>query len=825
MWMSLRYGLRSMAKNPGFTAVAVITLALGIGANTAIFSVVNALLLRSLPLQEPERLVSITASDSARGITGFRFSLSTYEALRDRNRSFTGVAAYSGDGLTLTGSAEPERLGGARVSPNFFDILGVQPLLGRAFTPDEGEPGGNLAVLISHRLWERRFASDPTILGQPIMLNQEAYTVIGVMTPEFPFPFTGVDVWVTKLAAYTVYQPEQIRGGAGFLASIARLRRGVTVAQADADALAIEQQYHREYPGHPDASPNSRLDVVRLQDSITGGIRPALLTLMGAVAFVLLIGCANVASLTLARATGRAKEIALRAALGASRGELMRQLLAESILLAGMGAAAGILLASWGVSLLTQLGGPNLAGVQPIRIDSAALAFTLGISLLTGIGFGLVPALQFSRPDLNSVLRDSGWGSTGGAERKRLRSLLVVGQVALSIVLLIGAGLLVESFRRAAGINAGFNADHTLTMVVNLPPSKYPDDTRRTAFVRDVLGRVDALPGVRAASASLGLPLATGVLTPFLAQGQAETVAAQRPLAEWNAITPGYFGATGVPLLAGREFAWADDAKGRRVVIVNQALARHYWPNENPIGKHIKFSRRELDTEVVGVAGDTKGSLFLADAPGMVIYTVYAQGAWPGFWITIRTAGDATQAGKSVRAQVFAVDRGQPVTNVQTLDNLLARALEQQQQTMYLIAGFAVLALLLAMIGLYGVMAYSVAQRTTEIGIRQGDWRSAERYLADGAGTRAAAERSGNCDRRGGRRRADTADFQYALSCERYGPVDVRGNFGVVFGGGAGGELHPGVPGDAGGSIGSVEATIGKRQGEQLCSGNHVRQP
>ena len=718
MFHSLRYSLRMMRKSPAFTAVAVLTLALGIGANTAIFSVVNALLLRPLPLHEPECLVLITGSTPRMPGAGIPFSLPSYETMRDRNHSFSGITGYIGEGLTLTGAGDPEQLPGALVAPNFFEVLQSQPMIGRGFQPAEGEAGGRPVVVISDSLWQRRFTSDPAILGKPITLGQEVYTIIGVMPPEFPFPYGRMDVWATRLMKYTGLQPEQIRNGAGYITGIARLKPGVSATQADAELAIINRQYRQEHPGNPDASPEGRLALIPFQESLVTGIRPTLLILTGAVGFVLLIACANVASLMLARATGRAKEIVVRAALGASRGSLIRQLLLESLLLAMAGAALGVVLASWGVSLLANSSQATLPGFQPIRVDLPVLAFTLAVSLLTGIVFGVMPALQVSRPDLNAVLRDGGWGTTGGARRQRTRSLLVAGQMALSIVLLIGAGLLVESFRQLQTVNPGFDPRHALTMGISLPPARYPDDARRTQFLRDVVGRMQALPGVTSASASLGLPLSISVMAPFLAEGQPAVAMGQRPLAQWNATTPDYFRTLGIPLVRGRDFSWTDDEKAPRRVIVSQSLARQFWPNDDPVGKHISYARRQILAEIVGVAGDVKSRGLDSDA-GMVFYTPYPQFSWPNMALTIRTNGDPQQLSHAVRAQVFAVDRDLPVVNTRTVEEVVDNTLSQRRQTMYLIAGFAAVALLLAVVGLYGVMSYSVVQRTTEIGIRQ----------------------------------------------------------------------------------------------------------
>ena len=450
----LLYAMRMMRRSPGFSAVAVLTLALGIGANTAIFSVVNALLLRSLPLRDPGRLTLLTTSAPQRG-AGFPFSLLIYERFRDFSHSFSGITAYCGESLTLTGMGDPEQLTAARVSPNFFDVLGTPVALGRTFTAAEGAPGGTPVAILSHRLWEKRFAADPAVLGKPVTLAGQVYTVIGVAPPDFAFPFT-VDLWITRVMDFSGLQPEQIRGGAGYLTGIGRLKAGVDPSQAAAELASIAEQYRREYPRNPDAAPGTRYDPVLLQESMVTGIRLTLLILSGTVVFVLLIACANVASLQLARATGRSRELAVRAAMGASPGTLIRQLLAESLLLSGAGAIVGLLIAQWGVSLLTAA--DRLPSFQAVGVDGAALAFTAAVSLITGIAFGLMPALQVARPRLVEVLRDNGRGNTGGAAKFRLRSLLVIGQMALSIVLLVGACLLLESFRQLQAVNPGFDS-------------------------------------------------------------------------------------------------------------------------------------------------------------------------------------------------------------------------------------------------------------------------------------------------------------------------------------------------------------------------------
>jgi putative ABC transport system permease protein len=710
----LKYAARMLLRSPAYTAIAILTLALAIGANTAIFSVVNALLLRPLPLAEPNRLVVVSGPNVGRGT--MLYSIAAYELIRDSSHSFSGVAAYVNESLSMTGMGDPEQLNAALVAPNFFDVLQTQPMLGRAFEPSEGDAGAKPVALISHRLWERRFASDPQILGKPLTLGGEVQTIIGVMPPDFPFPFPGTEIWTTRLLSFNGLQPEQLRNGGGFLTSVARLKPGVTLEQATAEIGVISDQYRREHAGSPDGTVG-HFNVDLLQDRLVQGLRTSLLTLTGAVAFVLLIACANVAGLTLARATARSKEIVVRAALGAGRRDLIRQLLIESLLISLAGAALGLALAQAGLrGLVSMIDGNPLA--KPIALDLQVLLFTLGISVLTGIAFGLLPALRVSRPDLNGVLRDNSWGSTAGPGRHRMRGVLAAAQMALSIVVLIGAGLLIQSFLALRAVDAGFAPDHTFSMRVYLPPARYPDDARRAQFIRQAVERFRSLPGVKSATASLDLPLATRIAAPFLAEGQPVVPIGDRPGAVWNAVTPGYFQTLGIPLLRGRDFTEADDDKAPKRVIVSQSIARRFFPNQDPIGKHITYARREYVAEIVGVAGDVKTQSLESDT-SMTYYTPYPQFAWPNMFLNARTEGDPRQFLNTARAQVFALDRDLPIIEPSTLEDLLDANLTGRRQTVLLIGGFAFVAMLLAVLGLYGVMAYSVTQRTAEIGIRQ----------------------------------------------------------------------------------------------------------
>ncbi len=713
-----RHTIRTLLNSPGFTAIAVATLALGIGANTAIFSVVNELLVRALPVEHPDRLVFAAMASPDRGLGNGPLSNASYEILRDRNRSFAGVAAYAGERMALTGAGEPEELQGARVSPNFFSVLGSQPMRGRTFDGNEGKAGAAPVAIISHRLWEKRFRSDPLLVGKSITVAGEPHMVIGVMPPEYGFPFPGIDIWVTRLLSYTGLPASSVQNGGGYLLLVARLRPQTTLSTAATEATALFKQYIQEHPGNPDADPRARINVLWLQENFVSDIRRILLILMGAVALVLLIASANVAGLMVARASSRAKEIALRAALGASRGAIVRQLMAESLMLSAAGAIGGIALAQWLVPILVAAPGFDGAVVRPIRIDAAVLAFTMGIAIATATVFGLLPALQASRPDLNSALREGGSRSTPGGRRHRTRSFLVAAQIALSMVLLIGAALLLESLLRLREVNPGFDPNHALTMHLTLPDSRYHGDLARTQFMRGLMERLASVPGIQAVSASTGLPMSAGLFVPILAEGQQVIPYGQRPIAEWNPITPDYFKATGVPILRGRAFEWSDDQAAPPRCIVSQSLARKYWPNEDPIGKHVTYARRQIVAEVVGVAGDVKERALDSDM-GTVFYTSYPQFTWPNVALAIRTAGEPNSVANAARRQVFEMDRDMPATGVQTMQDYVAQSLGQRRDLLYLVGSFAALALILGVIGVYGLMAYAVTQRTSEFAIRQ----------------------------------------------------------------------------------------------------------
>ena len=715
----VRHAGRVLAKTPGFASVAVLTLAVGIGANTAIFSVANALLLRPLPYAQPDRLVVLSSERKASGEQQGPLSYPRFTLVQDRSRSFTGVAAFCNEVFNLTGRGDPEQIPAARVSWNFFDILGVPPALGRGFRAEEDSPGGEPVVLLSDGFWRRRFAADASVVGRSVTLDSKDYTVIGVLPADFRFALLGpkTDIFAPRVFDLNLMTPAQAQSGSGFLNYLARLRPGIGIAAARSEMDALAAQYRQEYPKFPDTDPDLTVRLGNLRDEMVANVRLAILILFGAVSLVLLIACANVASLLLSRALGRRREIAVRTAIGASRGALIRQLLTESLMLALLGGVLGALLSAWGTQTLAGMAESSLPRASEIRVDGAVLAFTAMISLFAGVVFGFVPALQISRADLNSVLRSEGRAATSGRRRNRMRNLLVVSQVALSMVLLIGAGLLLRSFVQLRSAHPGFDARNVLTMNVALPQSRYSKGAQMVAFSEELVRQLRALPGVQSAAVSSALPVTTTRQSPALPEGQPQLPLPQRPLFNVQMSGPGYAATLRIPVLGGREFTQHDDAGAPLVAMVNQTTARRYWPNQNPIGKHVLLGRIPQPIEVVGVLGDIRNVGVAADvAPE--IYVPFAQRPWANIYLLVRTAGDPHMFVSAVRARVLALDHEQPVTAIQTLDELLESGAAQPRFTTFLLGTLSGTALLLAIVGIYGVIAYSVAERTQEMGIR-----------------------------------------------------------------------------------------------------------
>jgi putative ABC transport system permease protein len=712
-----RYALRTMRKNPAFAGTAVLMIALAIGGNTVMFTVIRSVLLKPLDYPDADRLVHVEG-----GATPTRFA-----EMEGSAHTFAALGAFTGQqNVTLAAKSEPEIVHGVRVSATFLGILGVDPLIGRGFLPQEDSAGGAPVAMISSELWKRRFGGDPQIVGKSATLEATPYTIVGVLPPHFRFPSPGIDVWMTAPSELPEI-PQKSRVLSPFLTIFGRLKPGVTLTQADAELKVIRHQYATAHPTMLDARSKELAEVTPMKDDLVRNVRSMLWLLFGAVGFVLLIACANVASLLLARATFRSREFALRSALGAPRARLVGQLLVESLLLAFAGGVIGVMLAAWSLGAIPHITVFDLPRAAEIHLDGAVLGFAVLLSAVTGVLFGLAPSLSASRPDLIRVLRTSGETANRGSARSpaglNVRSLLSVGQIALSIVLLIGAGLLMESVARLRGVDLGFNPSNLLSISIPLPPLRYDTDQKKSAFFRSLVSQVGALPGVESATVTWLLPMAGYAGTPVQDAGKPPLKLNERPIAKLLPVAPGYFRTLQIPLVRGRDFTEHDTEDAERVAIIDENLARHFWPDYpaglDPVGQRLLVGGvNPRPAKIIGIAANVRQSLEDPTWPDSV-YLAFDQNPPPFATLGVRTSGNPLSFTGAIRGQVRHLDADQPVGDVDTMNNLVEAQVGQRRLLVILLGSFAGVALLLALIGIYGVIAYSVAQRIQEVGIRR----------------------------------------------------------------------------------------------------------
>jgi putative ABC transport system permease protein len=719
LWQDLIFAGRMLRKNPGFTVVAILTLALGIGANTAIFSVVNTVLLQPLPFKDPGRIISLTQYDLRTHAGGALMSYTKYTQIQEQNKTLETLGGYYSLTLSLINEREPEAVNGARASIDFFRVLGISPARGRTFLPEEEQDNGPDVAVISDGFWHSHFAGDPSALGKTLALDGKNATIVGILPGNFRFPlqFPEPDVWLPRPSETVLLTPAQVHGGASYFNMLARLRPGETLQRAGAELDAINASYKQQFGSNADAT-KFGITTQTLEDSLVGGLRSSLLVLLAAVGFVLLIACANVANLLLARATAREREIAVRKALGASGGRLVRQLLSESILLSVCGGALGVFLAAAILPAVRSISPGAVPRLAEAKIDGEVLIFSMLLCLITGIVFGLVPALQTSKKDLHETLKEGSRGSSEGGGRGRFRALLVVAEIGIALVLMTGAGLLMQSFSRLMHVNPGFSPKNLMAFPLTLPPSRYSKPELQVQFYRQILEHVKALPEVQAAGITSYLPLGGGARYVFVCpEGLVCQGVGKDPTSVVRQVSAGYFETIRTPLLSGRTIDDKDIAGGSPVAVINETAAKHFFAGQNPIGKHIANSRDMVQREIVGVVADVKfNTLDAANVEEM--YLPMEQVPWPNTSLLVRSEAGSQSLVAAVRAKIAEVDPNLPVARVSTMEEVVGASVAQPKLTMQFAGVFAGFALLLAAIGIYGVMAYSVTARWQEMGIR-----------------------------------------------------------------------------------------------------------